>query len=191
MIVNWNRFASRVDLITRAEAQSRGFRRFDGRGLSSAGIQPMENTPYAAQVELIFMSPLALPRTAPPWGLITAIDLVSGRVVWNKRFGTSRDNGPWYIASRVPLPMGVPNIGGSVTTRSGLVFIAATSERAIRAYDIESGRELWQARLPGGGQATPMTYRSARSGRQFVVIAAGGKPKLGQSGAKVLAYALP
>jgi quinoprotein glucose dehydrogenase len=190
MIVNWNRFASRVDLITRAEAQSRGFRRFDGRGLSSP-IQPMENTPYAAQVDLIFMSPLAIPCTAPPWGLITAIDLVSGRVVWNKRFGTSRDNGPWYIASRVPLPMGVPNIGGSVTTRSGLVFIAATSERTIRAYDIESGRELWQARLPGGGQATPMTYRSARSGRQFVVIAAGGKPKLGQSGAKVLAYALP
>jgi quinoprotein glucose dehydrogenase len=87
--------------------------------------------------------------------------------------------------------MGVPNIGGSVTTRSGLVFIGATSERTIRAYDVESGRELWQARLPGGGQATPMTYRSARSGRQFVVIAAGGKPKLGQSGAKILAYALP
>jgi quinoprotein glucose dehydrogenase len=190
MIVNWNRFASRVDLITRAEAQARGFQRFDGHGLSSA-TQPMENTPYAAQVELIFMSPLAIPCTAPPWGLITAIDLVTGRVIWNNRFGTGRDNGPWYIASRVHLPMGVPNIGGSVSTRSGLVFIAATAERTIRAYDVESGRELWQARLPGGGQATPMTYRWARSGRQFVVIAAAGKPKLGQSGAKILAYALP
>jgi quinoprotein glucose dehydrogenase len=190
MIVNWNRFASRVDLITRAEAQARGFRRFDGHGQGS-GAHPMENTPYAAQAELTFMSPLEIPCTAPPWGLITAIDLVSGRVIWNKRFGTGRDSGPWGIASHVPLPMGVPNIGGSVTTRSGLVFIAATAERAIRAYDIESGLELWQARLPGGGQATPMTYRSARSGRQFVVIAAGGKPQFSQLGTKIVAYALP
>jgi quinoprotein glucose dehydrogenase len=93
MIVNWNRFASHVELITRAEAQARGFQRFDGHGLSSP-TQLMENTPYAAQVELIFMSPLAIPCTAPPWGLITAIDLVTGRVIWNNRFGTGRDNGP-------------------------------------------------------------------------------------------------
>ena len=87
--------------------------------------------------------------------------------------------------------MGVPNIGGSFTTRSGLAFIAATAERAIRAYDVTTGQQLWKARLPGGGQATPMTYRSAKSGRQFVVIAAGGKPNMSTLGTKIVAYALP
>jgi quinoprotein glucose dehydrogenase len=88
--------------------------------------------------------------------------------------------------------MGLPNIGGSVATRSGLVFIAATAERDIRAFDVETGKELWQARLPGGGQATPMTYQSPRSGRQFVVIAAGGQPRMqSRLGTKIVAYALP
>jgi glucose dehydrogenase len=134
-------------------------------------------TPYAAEVGA-FPSPLEIPCSAPPWGLITAVDLVSGRVIWNKRFGTGRDSGPLGIPSELPVAMGIPNIGGPVTTRSGLVFIAATVERALHAYDIATGKEVWQARLPGGGQATPMIYRSARSGREFVVIAAGGKPSL-------------
>jgi quinoprotein glucose dehydrogenase len=190
MIVNWNRYASRVKLITRAEAQARRMKRFDGHGQGN-GTHPMENTPYAAQANVTFMSPLGIPCTAPPWGLLTAIDLTRGQVIWNRRFGTGRDSGPWGIASHVALPMGVPNIGGSFVTRSGLVFIAATAERAIRAYDVQTGRELWKARLPGGGQATPMTYRSSHSGRQFVVIAAGGKPKVSQLATKIVAYALP
>jgi quinoprotein glucose dehydrogenase len=133
-----------------------------------------------------------MPCSAPPWGLIAAVDLISGRVIWNKKFGTGRDSGPFGIPSHLPVTMGVPNIGGSVTTRSGLVFIAATVERTIRAYDIASGKEVWQARLPGGGQATPMTYQSPRGGRQFVVIAAGGKPMLqARVSTKIVAYALP
>ena len=190
LIVNWNRYASRVELITRAEAQRRGFKRFDGHGQGSAR-QPMENTPYADQADVTFMSPLQIPCTAPPWGLLTAIDVASGKVIWNERFGTGRDSGPFGIPSEVPFTMGVPNIGGPITTRSGLVFIAATAEQAIRAYDVRTGQELWKARLPGGGQATPLTYRSARSGRQFVVIAAGGKPKLSKLGTKIVAYTLP
>lgn len=190
LIVNWNRYASRVELITRAEAQARGFKRFDGHGQGNVK-QPMENTPYADQADVTFMSPLQIPCTAPPWGLLTAIDVASGKVIWNKRFGTGRDSGPFGIPSEVPFTMGVPNIGGPITTRSGLVFIAATAERAIRAYDVRTGQELWKARLPGGGQATPLTYRSARSGRQFVVIAAGGKPKMSKLGTKIVAYALP
>jgi quinoprotein glucose dehydrogenase len=189
MIVNWNRYVSRVELLTRAEATERGLHRFNGHG-QGGPTQPMENTPYAAVPEITFMSPLEIPCSAPPWGMITAIDILSGRVIWNKPFGTGRDSGPWGIASHIALPMGVPNVGGSFTTRSGLVFIAATAERSIRAYDVRTGGELWQARLPGGGQATPMTYRSTRSGRQFIVIAAGGKPKLSRLNTKIVAYAL-
>ncbi len=91
----------------------------------------------------------------------------------------------------LPLPMGVPFSGGSITTRGGLVFIAASVEQAIRAYDVSTGEEVWKARLPAGGQATPMTYRSP-SGRQFVVVAAGGKPSIKTTpGTKLVAYALP
>jgi quinoprotein glucose dehydrogenase len=86
--------------------------------------------------------------------------------------------------------MGVPNIGGSLTTRAGLIFIGATQERAIRAFDINTGKLLWLARLPAGGHATPMTYVS--SGRQFVVIAAGGNAPLHSGvGDYVIAFALP
>ncbi len=190
MIVNWMRLPNRIELITRAEARRRGFRIFDGNGQGSA-VHPMENTPYAAQGGP-FRSPLGMPCSAPPWGLITAVDLISGGVIWSKPFGTARDSGPFDIPTHLPIPIGVQNIGGAVTTRSGLVFIAATAERTIRAYDVATGQELWQARLPGGGQATPMTYRSPRSGRQFVVIAAGGKQGFQtRLSTRIVAYALP
>jgi quinoprotein glucose dehydrogenase len=88
--------------------------------------------------------------------------------------------------------LGTPNTGGSLITRSGLVFIAATQERRLRAIEIESGRELWSTALPAGGHATPMTYRSARSGRQFIIVASGGSPLM-QSGRSdaIMAFTLP
>ncbi len=91
-----------------------------------------------------------------------------------------------------PLPLGTPNIGGSLSTRSGLVFIGATQDRYLRAYAADTGRLLWSARLPAGAQATPMTYESTASRRQFVVIAAGGSNTLEtRQGDYVVAYALP
>ena len=100
--------------------------------------------------------------------------------------------GPLALPTFLPIPMGVPNIGGSVTTASGLVFIGATQEHAFRAYDVATGRELWRARLPAGGNASPSTYWSDKSGRQFVVIAAGGHGAMlsGESD-EIIAYALP
>jgi quinoprotein glucose dehydrogenase len=96
------------------------------------------------------------------------------------------------IQSHLPLLMGVPNIGGSITTSGGLVFNGSTVDLYLRAYDQRTGAELWKAPLPAGGQATPMTYLSARSGRQFVVIAAGGHGGLQTpQGDYVVAYALP
>jgi quinoprotein glucose dehydrogenase len=113
-------------------------------------------------------------------------------MVWSRIFGTSRDSGPLTLPTFVPIPMGVPNIGGSVATASGLTFIGATQEHAFRAYDTATGRLLWKARLPAGGNASPTTYWSPASGRQFVVIAAGGHgAMLSGSSDTMIAYALP
>ena len=85
---------------------------------------------------------------------------------------------------------GLPNLGGPIVTASGLVFIAAATDNKLRAFDAEGGKELWQAPLPAGGQATPMTY--VAGGRQFVVIAAGGHYRLGAKlGDAIVAFALP
>jgi len=84
--------------------------------------------------------------------------------------------------------MGLPNLGGPIVTAGGLVFIGAAMDHFIRAFDIETGRELWKAELPAGARATPMTYMV--HGRQFVVIAAGGNEDWGK-GDSIVAFALP
>ena len=120
-------------------------------------------------------SPLEVPCTPPPWGTLAGIDLQAGEVVWQVPLGTTRDPAPfplWLID-------GLPNMGGPITTASGLTFIAATSDHFLRAFDSETGDELWKGRLPTGGQATPMTYRTGSEDKQFVVIAAGGRWALG------------
>ncbi len=115
------------------------------------------------------LSPLGLPCNKPPWGTIVAVEVATGKVKWEEPLGTIRDLAP------IPLPFrwGVPNMGGPIVTASGLVFIGAAADDYLRAFDIETGEELWKGRLPAGGQATPMTYRLTENGKQFVVIAAG------------------
>ena len=192
MIVNSNRMPVTGQMLTRAEAKKRnvGMVGVDKDADPKRG-QPQNNTPYAVDVQP-FLSPLGVPCNAPPFGLLTAVDLRSGKVIWNKPIGTARDSGPLGIRSGLPITMGLPNAGGSVTTRGGLVFIAAVQERTFRAFDTATGREVWSVRLPGGGQATPMTYWSSKSGRQFVVIAAGGNvPLQSKISTKIVAYALP
>jgi quinoprotein glucose dehydrogenase len=116
------------------------------------------------------------------------VDLASGRVRWEVPFGTTRDLTPIPVG----LPLGLPSMGGPVVTASGLVFIGAALDDFLRAFDVETGKELWRARLPAGGQATPMTYRLRPDGRQYVVIAAGGHGTLGtRQGDWLVAYALP
>ena len=190
MIVNWMRLPSRVELLSREEARDRGFRAFDGTRGQGSGRHPQENAPYAAQVAP-FLSPTGIPCSAPPWGSLSAVDLASGRVLWSQPLGNGRDSGPWGLRSHLPVTMGVPNSGGSLTTRGGLVFIGASVDSMVRAFDSDSGKLLWQASLPGAGMATPMTFQSS-GGRQFVVIAAGGRPALKtRLSTKIVAYALP
>jgi quinoprotein glucose dehydrogenase len=191
LIVNWMRMLGRVEMITREEADARGFRRFDAMTAQGSNQHAMENTPYAA-VPGAFLSPLGLPCSAPPWGLLTAVDLTSGQVIWSLPLGNGRDSGPLGLRSHLPITMGVPLGGGSVTTRGGLVFIGATVDSMFRAFDTGTGEQLWESSLPGAGIATPMTYQSSASGRQFVVIAAGGRVSLNtRLSTKVVAYALP
>lgn len=153
--------------------------------------QPQHGTPYGVLLSGL-ESPLQTPCNKPPYGRLHAIDLTTHKLLWSRPFGSARDTGPFNIPSGLPLEMGMPNFGGSMATASGLVFIGASQDKTFRAFDVNSGRQLWQARLPAGGQATPMTYTSPRSGRQFVVIAAGGHALLrSQLGDAVVAYALP
>jgi quinoprotein glucose dehydrogenase len=191
MVVTWMQTADRVEILTRAEAIRRKFKLMDGQSSGGDAERPMLNTPYASY-GTTFVSPLGVPCNAPPWGQIGAVDLATGALLWHKPLGSARDSGPLGIPSLVPLTIGTPLTGGTVTTRGGLVFVGAAAEKTLRALDVRTGRELWQSRLPAGGNASPMTYRGPRSGRQFVVIAAGGKAalktKLGNS---IVAFALP
>ncbi|MCF7203096.1 membrane-bound PQQ-dependent dehydrogenase, glucose/quinate/shikimate family [Pseudomonas oligotrophica] len=142
--------------------------------------------PFAVELKP-FVSPLGLPCTAPPWGYVAGADLRTGKTHWLRRNGTVRDRAPVPL----PLKMGVPSLGGPMLTAGGVAFLSGTLDYYLRAYDSATGRELWKARLPAGGQATPMTYRSP-SGRQMVVVVAGGHGSLGTAaGDSVIAYALP
>jgi quinoprotein glucose dehydrogenase len=160
----------------------------------------MRGTPYMMRRGAIF-SPLGLLCTPPPFGSLVAISLQSGRKLWETPLGTLRDYFPgwlWNTLRTTPggrrflkRSRGMPNLGGPIATAGGVVFIAAAMDNYLRAFDIETGEELWKGRLPAGGQATPMTYRMSPSGRQFVVIAAGGHGKLETTrGDYVVAFAL-
>ena len=143
-------------------------------------------TPYGMRREML-ASPLGLPCTAPPWGSLAAVDLRRNAIRWQVVLGSTRDRTPWFVPSRT---IGMPNMGGPLITAGGLVFIGAATDNYLRAFDIETGSELWKGRLPAGGQATPMSYEVG--GRQFVVIAAGGHGGLKtKQGDYVIAFALP
>jgi len=141
-------------------------------------------TPYI-MLRRPLLSPDRVPCSRPPWGVLTAVDLNGGTVKWSVPLGRI----PW-VSSPEAEHWGSVNLGGAVITASGLVFIAATLDHRLRAFDRESGRELWNTLLPVGGYALPMTYEVA--GRQYVVISAGGHDRLDPLlGDYVIAYALP
>jgi len=152
---------------------------------------PDYGSPYVVKHEVL-LSPFGIPCVAPPWGSLLAVSLDTGKIRWEVPFGTPRD----MVSALSWFPyfptMGLPSAGGPIVTDSGLVFIGAALDNYLRAFDVRDGRELWRHRLPAGGQATPMTYRGARSGRQFVVIAAGGhatmRTRLGDT---LVAFSLP
>ena len=141
-------------------------------------ISPQTGTPFGMKREVL-TSPIGVPCNPPPWGALTAVDMKHGTIVWEVPLGGLLG---WHV--------GLPGVGGPMLTSSGLVFVGAAMDGYLHAFDIDTGRELWKAKLPAGGQATPMSY--VRNGRQYVVIAAGGHSTMGSKlGDAVVAYALP
>jgi len=195
IVANYNDMPNYVRLVPRAEADRRGWAPRDqarGKigGAEGAG-DPQANTPYAVDVNAGWRLPLTgLLCKQPPYGGIRAIDIATGRTIWDRPFGTARTNGPFGIPSMLPINIGTPNNGGAVVTAGGLIFIAAATDNLIRAIDIRTGKTVWSDVLPAGGQATPMTYEA--NGKQYVVIYAGGHHFMETPiGDEVIAYALP
>jgi glucose dehydrogenase len=115
-----------------------------------------------------FVDPQGHPCNAPPWGELGAVDMASGRVVWRVPLGVYED-----LEARGITNTGAVNLGGSLATAGGLVFIAATNDSRFRAFDSATGKRLWEKRLDGSGNNSPITYRG-NDGRQYVVLVSGG-----------------
>lgn len=166
-----NRLPFVITLVPRDEMAAR---RAENPG---AELAPQRGTPYAMQRE-VFLAPSGAPCAPPPSSALTAVDLASGEHLWEVPLGAS----------------GLPAMGGAILTAGGLAFMAGTPDRTLRAFDVETGRVLWEGTLPTDALSTPMTYRAA--GRQYVVVAAGGHDRMrALSGAPLgdhlVAFALP
>lgn len=190
LIVNDIRLAQMTQLFPREETDRIIASGSGGGGAGHDGINAQSGTPYGVLLTN-FMSPLGVPCQEPPFGSMTAIDLKTQQVVWQRPLGTTEDTGPLGIKTGLSVPIGTPTLSGSLTTQSGIVFYAGTSDYYLRAIDVETGRELWKGRLPVGGQAAPMTYVSPKTGKQYVVINAGGARNSPDRSDLVIAYALP
>jgi len=184
LIVNSTRVPMMVKLIPASETENRA-----GVAMPSKGgyLFPQSGAPYKADTSFP-VSSWGAPCTKPPWGGLTAIDLRAGTIKWDVPLGSVH----LLLPVRLPFTwnLGTPVAGGPIITAGGLIFVASTMDNMFRAFDLETGKELWNVDLPAGGQSTPMTY--VAGGRQYVVLAAGGHPLYRtKAGDYVIAYALP
>jgi quinoprotein glucose dehydrogenase len=193
LVANYNDMANFDQLVTRKQADKMGLLPIDKRPPGKAlpeDYAPQAGAPYAMYVNAGWKLPTGLLCTQPPYGHIRAIDLKTGKTLWDHPFGSAVKDGPFGIPSMLPIRIGTPNNGGPIMTAGGLIFIAATTDDLFRAINAKTGKVLWQTSLPGGGQTTPITYEA--DGRQYVVIAPGGHhfmhTKVSDA---VVAYALP
>ncbi|AOX17747.1 pyrroloquinoline quinone-dependent dehydrogenase [Kozakia baliensis] len=177
VIANWNNTPMYDQLVTRKQADKLGLMpidnpNFNPGGGGAEGNGAMAETPYGIVVTPFWDQYTGMMCNKPPYGAITAIDIKTHKVLWQQPLGTARANGPWGLPTGLPLNIGTPNNGGPVVTAGGLIFVAAATDNLIRAIDIKTGKVVWSDVLPGGGQATPMTYQV--NGKQYLAIMAGG-----------------
>lgn len=170
---------------------------------------PMRGTPYGMR-RTFLLSPDGMPCTPPPFGLLVAANVATGTIAWSVPLGATRPLAPNRSAqgaaqagvntggdaqgtatsnSPTSRSLGSVNLGGAIVTGGGLVFIGATLDQELRAFDVENGHELWHATLPAGAKATPMTY--AVRGRQYVAVAAGGDGAYFGKSDEIVVFALP
>jgi quinoprotein glucose dehydrogenase len=177
LIIRTQNIASIVQLTRADDGQDRN-------SLSSASDRPLWGTPFV-QNNRYFVSPLGIPCTPPPWGQLTAVDIRTGRTLWRSTLGQFRKG---FL--RLPKLWGSPGAGGPMITAGGLVFVGATLDPKLRAFDLANGRLVWEVTLPAPAVTVPMSYWI--EDRQFVVVAAGGSAFAGTDLADaVVAYALP
>ncbi len=179
LFADTNRLAAAVKLVPRAELPTAYAAFQNTRNIGYGEFGRQAGTPYAVYREFL-ISPEGTPCNAPPWGALVAFDLKTGKLRWESPLGEMKPGAK----------TGSPNLGGPIATAGGLVFTAAAMDTYLRAFDAETGAELWKGDLPASAQATPMTYEV--NGKQYVVICAGGHGKLGtKMGDSVVAFALP
>jgi quinate dehydrogenase (quinone) len=154
------------------------------------GVVPQEGTPFGAMRER-FLSAVGIPCQKPPFGTMSAIDLKTHKLMWQVPVGTVQDTGPMGIRMHLPIPIGMPTLGASLATQSGLLFFAGTQDFYLRAFDTGNGNEIWKSRLPVGSQSGPMTYVSPKTGKQYILLTVGGARQSTDRGDYVIAYALP
>ena len=207
IIANYNDMPNYNRLVPREQANERGWyprghpelKESAGMPASRGGVpegaegagDPQWGVPYAIDVNAGWrMGFTGMLCKQPPYGGIRAIDIRTGRTLWDRPLGQARKNGPFGIPSMLPIDIGTPNNGGSVVTAGGLIFIAAATDDLIRAIDIETGETVWTDVLPAGGQAAPIVYEE--DGRQFLVLMTGGHHFMETPrGDQVIAWALP
>jgi len=168
LVTNTNNLVAGVKLISRAKYDAPGSHSEDGDYGDQTGA------PYGLYRRFL-QSPSDLPCNPPPWGILTAVDMAKGVIRWQIPLGSMQDFGGAHAQQ---IPGGSISLGGPIITAGGVVFVAGTTDSFIRGFDVETGKELWKAQLPASGNATPMTYLVERSGKQYLVIAAGGHPKI-------------
>jgi quinoprotein glucose dehydrogenase len=132
----------------------------------------------------LLVSPHRLPCTQPPWSTLVALDVTTGEKKWDVPLGK--------LSPKTPEAWGSISLGGPMVTASGLIFVAGTTDAAVRAFDTDSGKELWTGELPTSARSTPMTYQTS-DGKQYLILCAGGHgiPDLAPLGDHVVAFALP
>ena len=182
LLVNTNNLPAKVRLIPVAQFWPEA-----AKPAEDGEYAPQFGSPFGMFRTFLFAKSHLLPCAPPPWGTLSAVDMTKGTIRWQVPLGS-------FDLNESMVPKGVPSLGGPIVTAGGLVFIAGTMiDRSIRAFDVETGRELWKYDLPTSGGATPITYRTRKGGKQFVVIAAGGHPKVTQEPQddSIVAFTLP
>jgi quinoprotein glucose dehydrogenase len=187
-VVPVNRVAAMVQLIPREGFDLQRSQAEDTRLGRDYEYNLMHGTPYVMR-RRILLAPSGLPCTPPPFGSLVAINLRDGTRTWDVPLGSVAGLVGPELASEIPPDWGSPNLGGPIATAGGVVFIGAALDHWLRAFDIETGRELWRGELPASARATPMSYRLA-SGGEYVAIAVGGGDVWG-AGDHVVAFRLP
>ncbi|UXM94556.1 membrane-bound PQQ-dependent dehydrogenase, glucose/quinate/shikimate family [Bartonella sp. HY329] len=184
LIINDIRLAMAPQLIPHDET-SDGMKAGDGH----IGYSPQKGTPFGVTTNY-FLSALGVPCNTPPFGTLTAVDLASRKIVWQVPLGTTEDSGPMGLKIGLPIKAGLPSLGGPLATAGNLIFYSGTQDYYLRAFNSATGAEIWKSRLPVGGQSTPMTYISPKTGKQYIVLTASGARGQPDRGDYIIAYRL-